>query len=132
MKIKMPQKKYLLIALLTLVVIAVAVGSIIRNSTDDAPLTVSGADEEGYINLDPPTEQDAKEASDNPKSININIAAFEALLLVYVIIAYRLFFRLNIFLTILKGILSMLLFITSYWLFILAYAYVLQLVFAGP
>ena len=65
----------------------------------------------------------------SPQNININIAAFEVLLLVYVIVAYRQFFQQNIFLTIFKCILTMLLFITSYWLFILAYAYVKQLIF---
>ena len=66
-----------------------------------------------------------------PGYINLNIAAFEILLLIYVIVAYRQFFRQNIFLTIIKGILTMLLFITSYWLFILAYAYIKQLIFEG-
>jgi hypothetical protein len=64
-----------------------------------------------------------------PNMSGINLAVFELLLLVYLIIAYRQFFHQNVFLTILKCVLTMVLFITLYWVFIVAYVYVKHLVF---
>ena len=58
----------------------------------------------------------------------INLAIFETLLLVYLIVAYRQFFQQNIFVTILKCMLTMVLFITLYWLLIVLFAWLKQLV----
>jgi hypothetical protein len=58
----------------------------------------------------------------------INLAIFETLLLVYLIVAYRQFFQQNIFLTIVKCILTMILFITLYWVVIVLFAWLKQLV----
>ncbi len=63
-----------------------------------------------------------------PSYANLNVTVFEVILLVYLIVAYRQFFRQNLFLTILKCILTMVLFISLYWAFILAYAYVKHLI----
>lgn len=62
-----------------------------------------------------------------PGYANINLYVFETTLLIYIIIAYKQFFNQNIFLTILKSLLTMVFFIVFYWLFILAFAYVKQL-----
>jgi hypothetical protein len=64
-----------------------------------------------------------------PQYGNLNLTAFELLLLVYLIIAYRQFFQQNIFLTIVKCILTMVLFITLYWVCIVLFAWLKHLVF---
>jgi hypothetical protein len=64
-----------------------------------------------------------------PQQSGINIAVFELLLLIYLVVAYRQFFQQNIFLTILKCMLQMVLFITLYWVFIVAYVWVKHLIF---
>ena len=62
-----------------------------------------------------------------PQYASINQNSFQLILLVYLVVAYRQFFQQNLFLTILKSILTMVLFVVFYWVLILAYAWVKHL-----
>jgi len=53
--------------------------------------------------------------------VGINNAAFHVFMITYIVIAFRQFFKNNIFLTILKAILINVLFIVFYWVFIAAF-----------
>jgi hypothetical protein len=64
-----------------------------------------------------------------PQAAGWNLAVFETSLLIYIIVAYKQFFNQHILLTILKGILTMVFFIVLYWVFILAYVYLKNLLF---
>jgi hypothetical protein len=63
-----------------------------------------------------------------PGTAQLNLAAFEFLLLIYLVVAYRQFFQQNIFLTILKSVFMLILFIVSYWVFIIGYVFLKHLV----
>lgn len=56
-----------------------------------------------------------------PESIRLNNQIFHALMLVYLVVAYRQFFKNNIVLTTLKSALIIVLFIVFFWLSIVAY-----------
>jgi hypothetical protein len=58
-----------------------------------------------------------------PQYVQLNLMIFESLLLIYLTIAYKQFFKQNTFLTIVKTILTMALFIIFYWVCILVYVY---------
>lgn len=63
-----------------------------------------------------------------PATSRLNLAAFEFLLLIYLIIAYWQFFSQHIVWTIVKTILIMVLFITFYWVFIVGYVFLKHLI----
>lgn len=64
-----------------------------------------------------------------PAYVHLNLWIFEGLLLVYLIVAYKQFFGQHIFPTILKSVLTMVLFIIFYWICILVYVYLKHLIF---
>lgn len=64
-----------------------------------------------------------------PAYVNLNLWTFEFLLLIYLIVAYKQFFGQHILLTIVKSVLTMVLFIIFYWVCILAYVSLKHLIF---
>lgn len=64
-----------------------------------------------------------------PYYANPLVNAFQVTLFIYLIVAYKQFFNQNIFLTILKTVLVMILFITFYWVLIFGYVMLKKLVF---
>lgn len=63
-----------------------------------------------------------------PQFQGLNLLAFEIVLLTYLVIAYRQFFRQNVFKTILKTLLLMVSYIILYWLLLIAFLYVRDIV----
>jgi hypothetical protein len=62
-----------------------------------------------------------------PQYGGMNLMIFQLVLVIYLTVAYRQFFQQRVWVTIIKAVLTMVLFINLYWVLIVAYAWVKQL-----